>query len=245
MSMEEARREVADASRILAAQGVVDAFGHISRRSPGDPGRFLISRSLAPAQVTTADVVELDLDGVEVDAKGTRLFLERFIHGEIYRLRPDVMAVAHSHALAVLPFAVTPSVPVRPICHMCGFLHGTPLAFDVADHAGPASDLLIGDRRLGLALAQHLGGASAVLMRGHGFTCVGGSVAQATFRAIYTAKNCEIQAAAMALGEPVYLTEGEAAACEATMAGVLDRAWNLWRAALQRRRADGGQDEAE
>src|SRR3990167_1075197 len=97
VTMEEARREVADASRILAAHNVVDAFGHISRRRPDRTDRFLISRSLAPAQVTPDDVVELDLDGAEVEPRGARLFLERFIHGEIYRRRADVMAVAHSH----------------------------------------------------------------------------------------------------------------------------------------------------
>ena len=230
--MEEARREVADASRILAAHNVVDAFGHISRRRPDRTDRFLISRSLAPAQVTPDDVVELDLDGAEVEPRGARLFLERFIHGEIYRRRPDVMAVAHSHAMSVLPFAVVPSVRVRPICHMCSFLHDTPVPFDVADHAGPATDLLISSQALGAALADHLGNANVVLMRGHGFTCVGDSIAKTTFRAIYTPKNCEIQSSALAMGEPVFLTPGEATACDATNMSQLDRAWNLWRAAL-------------
>lgn len=229
MTVEEARREIADASRILAAKEILDAFGHVSRRVPGRPDRFLISRSLAPAQVTPGDIVELDLGGNEVAGGSARLFLERFIHGEIYRVRPDVEAIVHSHAPSVLAFTIVPTVRVRPACHMCGFLQGTAPAFDIADHVGNGSDLLIRDPALGTALAAHLGDAGVVMMRGHGFTAVGSSVAQATYRAIYTARNCELQAAAMRLGDPIYLTEEEAIACERTLAGQVDRAWNLWR----------------
>lgn len=228
----DAIRDVVDASHILAAQGILDAFGHVSCRHPSRPDRFLMSRSMAPALVTPGDVLELDLDGASPADPSARLFLERFIHGEIYRRRPDVGAVVHSHAMSVIPFTVVPTMPVRPIFHMCGYLHGTPRPFDVADHAGDASDLLIRNASLGVALAEHLGTAAVVLMRGHGYTAVGDSVAQATYRAIYASKNCEVQMNAHRLGEPIYLSDGEAAACDATLGGQIDRAWDLWRRQL-------------
>lgn len=228
----DARREVAEASRILAANDVLDAFGHVSRRSPQEPQHFLISRSLAPAQVAPADIVELRLDGTPAKDDCPRLFLERFIHGEIYRTRPDVQAIVHSHATAVLPFTIVPSVSVRPVSHMCGFLHLTPPPFDIASHAGDGTDLLISDPSLGAALARHLARAAIVLMRGHGFTAVGRTVAQATYRAIYTCKNCSVQSEALRMGQPTYLSDAEAIACEQRVSGQIDRAWDLWRSQL-------------
>jgi ribulose-5-phosphate 4-epimerase/fuculose-1-phosphate aldolase len=232
MTLESVRQEVAVGSRILAEQRILDAFGHVSRRNPSSPSSFLISRSLAPALVAPSDVIELDLDGEPLTGGSPKLFLERFIHAEIYRRRPDVQAIVHSHAPAVLPFTIVPTANVRPACHMCGFLQGVSEPFDIADHAGSASDLLIRDARLGAALAAHLGDAAIVLMRGHGFTAVGNGVPQATYRAIYTARNCEIQLAAAQLGEPVFLTDAEARTCDATSASQLDRAWDLWRSAI-------------
>lgn len=219
--------EIAQASRILFGLGVVDAFGHVSRRHPDRPDRFLMSRSMAPGTVTPDDVIEHDLDGEPVSSPGARVFLERFIHGEIYRARPDVMAVAHSHAATVVPFTAV-EVAVRPLAHTCGFLHGTGPAFDVADHAGDGTDLLIRNAGLGRRLAVHLGQANVVLMRGHGFTAVGSSVPQAVFRAHYTAVNCDLQMKALQLGAPRYLSAAEAAACDASTNGQIDRAWNLW-----------------
>ena len=228
MSEDAARLEVAQASRILFGAGIVDAFGHVSRRSSERPDRFLMSRSLAPGLVTPGDVLDHDLDGNPVAEPGARVFLERFIHAEIYRLRPDVGAVAHSHAPGVLPFTVVAGAPMRPVAHVCGFLAGVGPAFDVADVTGDSSDLLIRDAALGRALAAHLGDAPVVLMRGHGFTAVGATVAQAVYRAIYTAANCQMQQAAMQLGQPRYLSAGEAEACERTSSGQADRPWRLW-----------------
>lgn len=227
MTLWDAQVEVAQASHILFGLDVVDAFGHISRRHPERPDRFLMSRSMAPGTVTPADVIEHDLDGEPVSNPGTRVFLERFIHGEIYRAREDVGAVAHSHAPAVVPFTVVDRA-IRPVSHMCGFLHGTGPAFEFADHAGENSDLLIRSAELGRALARHLGDAKIVLMRGHGYTTVGASIAEAVFRAAYTASNCALQMAALQLGEPRYLSPGEAVACDAATMGQIDRAWNLW-----------------
>lgn len=225
----EAKLEVAIASRVLAGETILDAFGHVSRRHPERRDRFLLSRSLAPALVTPDDVLELDFDGEVISAPGTPVFLERFIHAEIYRRRPDVEAIVHSHALAVLPFAVVPSVRVRPICHMCGFLRDTPAPFDIADHAGSASNLLIASSALGVALAEHLGAAAVVLMRGHGYTAVAPGVPAATYRAIYTARNCEVQLAAAKLGEAVFLSADEADAADAASMSQVGRPWQLWR----------------
>ena len=221
------RLDIAQASRILYGLGVVDAFGHVSRRCPTRPDRFWMSRSMAPGMVGPNDVLEHDLDGTPIDAPATRVFLERFIHAEIYRARPDVGAVAHSHAAAVVPFTVI-DAPVRPLAHTCGFLHGTTGAFDVAEHAGDGTDLLIRTADLGRALARHLGDCAIVLMRGHGFTAVGAALPEAVFRAVYTMLNCRLQLDALRLGEPRYLSEAEAAACETSTRGQADRAWDLW-----------------
>lgn len=225
----EAKTVVSQGSRILAAQGVLDAFGHVSCRSRERSDQFLIPRSVAPGLVTPDDVVELDLAGDLVSpAPGVQLFLERFIHSEIYRLRPDVQAVVHSHALPVVPFTVVSGARLRPICHMCGFLEGAPAAFDVAEHGGPSTDLLIRNSELGRHLAEHLGNANVVPMRSHGYTVVGASVEEAVFQAIYTMKNCEIELSARVLGEPVFLSVGEAEASARTLSLATARAWDLW-----------------
>jgi|SRR5579859_667858 len=218
------------ANRILYRQGVVDGFGHVSARHPDRPDRFLLARSMAPGQVTRTDILEFHLDGTPVDPEGPKPYLERFIHGEIYRARADVMAVVHSHSPSVVPFGVVPSVPLRPICHMSGFIGEAAPVFEIREAAGPASDMLIRTPGLGAALADKLGPASVVLMRGHGSTVVGGTIRQAVFRAVYTEVNARLQAEALRLGPPVFLTGEEAAAASATNDGQIDRAWNLWRA---------------
>jgi ribulose-5-phosphate 4-epimerase/fuculose-1-phosphate aldolase len=221
------------ANHILFKQGVVDGFGHVSARHPAHADRFLLARSMAPGQVTLEDIQEYELDGTPVDPSGPKPYLERFIHGELYRARPDVMAVVHSHSPSVVPFGVVPSVPLRSICHMSGFIgEGAPV-FEIREAAGPSSDLLIRTQELGAALAETLGAGPVVLMRGHGSTVVGTDVRQAVFRAVYTEVNAKLQSEALRLGPPVYLTAGEAAATTATNNAQIDRAWNLWRAQLQ------------
>lgn len=229
MTEQEAKLEVAVASRILAGEKILDAFGHVSCRHPERQDRFLMSRALAPELVTLSDVLELDFTGAAVCDADAPLFLERFLHAEIYRFRPEVQAIVHSHALAVLPFAAVPTARILPISHMCGFLHQTPAAFDVAEHAGASSNLLIANAELGAALAEHLGDAAVVLMRGHGYTAVADSIPAATYRAVYTARNCELQTVANSLGEPIYLTEGECNAADAAAMSQVHRPWELWR----------------
>lgn len=227
MSANPAWLEVAQASRILFGLGVVDAFGHASRRHPDHADQFLMSRSMAPGLVTAEDVIAHDLDGNPVAESTGPVFLERFIHAAIYRARPDVGAVVHSHAPSVIPFTVVDAA-IKPLAHTCGFLHGVGPAFDVADEAGDGTDLLVRNPELGAAFAVHLGASSVALMRGHGFTAVGGDLPQAVFRAAYTASHCQLQMAAIQLGTPRYLSEAEAEACEAATSGQAGRAWNLW-----------------
>ncbi|MFY9511128.1 MAG: class II aldolase/adducin family protein [Rubrivivax sp.] len=222
--------DLVDANHILFQQGVVDAFGHASARHPDDPQRFLLARNVAPAQVQAGDIVEYAVaSGEAVAADAPRPYLERFIHSELYRARPEVMAVVHSHSSALLPFAVAAGARLQPVCHMCGFLgRGAPL-FEIRDAAGDASDLLIRNRALGMALAAALGNANVVLMRGHGSTTVAESLRLAVYRAIYTELNAKLQLQAAALGPVVALTAGEAEAAREATEGQVDRPWNLWR----------------
>jgi ribulose-5-phosphate 4-epimerase/fuculose-1-phosphate aldolase len=228
--------ELVAANHILFDQGVVDGFGHVSARHPAASDRFLLARSIAPALVTAPDIMEFDLDGNPLDARGHTAYLERFIHSEIYRARPDVGAVVHSHSPAVVPFSVVKDVPLRAVGHLGGILgEGCPV-FEIRDAAGPGTDLLIRNRALGEALARSLGQGSVVLMRGHGSTVVGSSVRYAVFNAIYTEKSAALQSEAMRLGAVTYLTREEARAAAACNAGQIDRSWELWKMAAARRR---------
>lgn len=214
------------ANRILYRQGVVDGFGHASARHDKSPGHFLLARNMAPGLVRREDIVTFDLAGEALDANGRRVYLERFIHGEIYRARADVQAIVHSHSPSVIPFGVTQQ-PLRPVFHMCGFLGEGTALFEIRDVAGD-TDMLISDARLGAALAASLGPRSAVLMRGHGSTVVGASIEQAVYRAIYAEVNARLQIAAKQLGEVTYLTAQEAARSAAINDTQLPRVWELW-----------------
>lgn len=145
--------DLAAASRILASQGVVDVFGHVSMRHPGAPDRYLMSRSVAPALVTPMDIVEYDLDSWAMNAEGRSSFLERFIHGAIYRARPDVQAVVHSHSPSVIPFGLVAGRPLQAMFHNGAFVAGGAPVFDIRHKFG-ATDMLISDGCKGLALAD-------------------------------------------------------------------------------------------
>lgn len=215
-------------SRILADFGVLDGFGHVSARHPGNPTRFLMSRSLAPALVTADDIMEFDLDGNAIDPRGRSVFLERFIHSEIYKARPDVNSVVHTHSPGVIPFSVS-TVKLQAMYHNPAFLAAGVPVFEIRDVAGQ-TDMLVRNSQIGKALAQTLGDKAVVLMRGHGDVTVGPSVRVAVFRAYYTDVNARLQAQAIGLGGPVnYLTAEEGAKADATNLQVLDRVWNLWK----------------
>jgi ribulose-5-phosphate 4-epimerase/fuculose-1-phosphate aldolase len=218
------------ANRVLAQKGVLDALGHVSVRDPHDPNRYWMSRSLAPALVTPSDIMEFDLDSNAIDRQGRPLYVERFIHGEIYKARPDVNAIVHSHSPTVIPFSVT-KVPLQPVLHNASFLaFGAPI-FDTRTIAAD-SDLLIRTPAFGAALAKALGSTAAVvLLRGHGDAVVASSLPDAVFRAYYTEVNAREQEQAIALGgkDVVYITPEEAATREKESHQSFARAWELWK----------------
>ena len=216
------------ANRILFQQGVVDGFGHVSARHDKHPDRFLIARSMAPALVTAADIMAFDCDGNPLGGDTRNGYLERFLHGAIFRARPDVKGVVHSHSPAVIPFGLVKDVPLRASSHMGGFLGtGVPI-YEIRDSAGPASDMLIRNTNLARDLASVLGGNVVVLMRGHGSTVAGTSVRQAVFRAVYTEFTARLQSDALRLGQPNYLTAEEAENAAKANDGNIGRAWDLW-----------------
>ena len=220
--------DLALANHILVNQGVLDGFGHISVRHPQKPDRFFIARSMAPALVEVADIVEVDLEGNVHDAQGRRTYVERFIHSAIYKARPDVMSVIHSHSPAVIPFGVT-GARLRPICHMSGFLGAVTPVYEIRHSAGESTDLLISSQALGESLAKTLGQSNVALMRGHGSVTVGSSIKQAVFRGVYTESNARLQSEASRLGEITFLTEAEAQATSDMNDQHLDRPWEMWK----------------
>lgn len=218
------------ANHVLAHEQIVDGFGHVSVRHPADPGRYLLARSMAPALVSAADIMTYDLDSNPLDANGRTSYLERFIHGGIYRARPDVISVVHAHTPAVIPFGVS-AVRLQPIFHMAAFLGAGVPIFEIRQTGGDDTDLLVKNAALGAALARTLGGANVALMRGHGMVSVGASIPEAVFRAYYTAQDAQLESDALRLGSPTYLTPGEARSATQTQAGLVSRSWELWKRA--------------
>lgn len=222
------------ANRILYDQGVLDGFGHVSVRHPSDPNRFLMSRSVAPGQVVAEDIMEYDIDGNPVDAKGRTSFLERFIHSEIYRARPDVKAVVHTHSPGVIPFADT-QAPLRPMYHVAAFLGSGAPVFEIRKAKerlteDPKTGMLVSNGALGKALAETLGPHAVALMRGHGNVVVAPTVQLLVFRAIYTESNARLQAQAIAIGGPItFLDPKEAEEADKVNVQVHGRAWDLWK----------------
>jgi len=221
--------ELVAANRILAKHGIVDGFGHVSVRHDHNPNRYLLSRSLAPELVTADDILELDLESTPIDAKGRTLYSERFIHGEIYKARPDVKAVVHCHAASLIPFGVS-TVPLRAVYHMAAFIGDGVPVFDIRE-AGGTTDMLVSDRDRGRPLARTLSNRAVVLMRGHGAVIVGSSIPIAVGRSIYLDLNARLQAQAVALGGPItYLDPGEARSILAAGEnGGYQRPWELWK----------------
>ncbi|TWF47446.1 class II aldolase/adducin family protein [Neorhizobium alkalisoli] len=221
-------KELVAANQILFDQGVVDAFGHISVRHDKRPDRFLLARNMAPSRVTAEDIVEFTLDGEAVNANGRRVYLERFIHGEIYKARPDVVAVVHSHSHSIVPLSIVKGMRLQAVFHMAGFVgQGAPV-FEIREAGGDATDLLVSNNMLGAALAKHFDGHDIVLMRGHGSTVVGYSVKQVVYRAVYAELNARYQLQAMQLGEVTFLTPEESAACVRNVEGQVQRPWDMW-----------------
>jgi len=225
--------ELTIANRILAHEGVLDAFGHVSVRHPTDPGRYLLSRSRSPALIEPDDILEFTLDSEPVRPPKAHLYAERVIHGCIYQARRDVVAVCHHHAPAVLPFAVA-GKPIAPVFHLGATMGETVPFWDQHDEFGD-TNLLVVKPEEGRSLARALGSHSAVLMNRHGATVVGGGLKEVVSRAIFMCQNAEYQLRALALGTPQALHRGEIrlAGSINTMPNVVTRTWEYWTMRLE------------
>jgi HCOMODA/2-hydroxy-3-carboxy-muconic semialdehyde decarboxylase len=237
-SLDQIKTDTALGNRILANEGVLDAFGHVSMRHPTNPNRYFLSRSRAPELVEPGDILEYDLDSNPVKRTDQRLYAERVIHGEIYKARPDVMAVVHHHAPAVMPFCIS-GVELQPVMHLGAIVgHKVPM-WDQYDEFGDTNLLLV-EPDEGASLARALGEAPLVLMKGHGATVVGGTIQELVFRAIYSCRNAEYQFAAQMLGKVVPLRPGEVHKSSQinAMPTATFRTWEYWSVRLEK--AGGG-----
>ncbi|HEX2656375.1 MAG TPA: class II aldolase/adducin family protein [Xanthobacteraceae bacterium] len=228
------RRELAFANRILANEGILDAFGHVSMRHPDNPGRYLLSRSLGPELVEPSDILEFTLDSEPIAPPTKRLYSERVIHGEIYKARPDVIAVCHHHAPAIMPYCIA-QVDIVPVFHLGATMGQKASFWDSRNDFGDTSLLVIKPEE-GRSLAKALGPNWVVLMGRHGATVVGRSLRELVFRTIYSCRNAEFQTQARMLGAVKPLTPGEVelAAGHNLGQGPVDRAWEYWVRRLQK-----------
>jgi ribulose-5-phosphate 4-epimerase/fuculose-1-phosphate aldolase len=220
------------AGHILTRENVVDAFGHVSARHPTRPDHFLMCRARAPGLTVIADVMEFDRDGEPVDAQGLRPYLERYIHSGVYQLRPDVRAIVHHHSEAVLPFSVS-TVPLRPAGNTGGVIGERVPVWDIRDHFGDSTNMLVSTQKIGVDLATRLGHAPVLLMRGHGAVIAAQSIRLATFTAISLDEQARLQREAMNFGAFNGLTAGEIAATAhlydpGKPGDILNRAWEYW-----------------
>jgi HCOMODA/2-hydroxy-3-carboxy-muconic semialdehyde decarboxylase len=223
------KRELVLANRILAHEGVLDAYGHVSARHPHRQNRFLLSRSRSPWLVELDDILEFNLDGTPIEQSSSALYVERPIHTAIYRARQDVRAVVHHHAHEVIPFTVT-ETPLRPVLHVAARIGSEIPVWDIADRFGE-TDLLVRTAEQGDDLAQRLGTGRVVLMRGHGAAVAGASLREAVLISVFLVVNARVQAAAMRLGSVKFLSEGEVQKSgDTSMSSVsLDRLWGYWK----------------
>jgi HCOMODA/2-hydroxy-3-carboxy-muconic semialdehyde decarboxylase len=219
--------ELVTANRILANEGIVDSFGHVSARHPDKPKHYLLSRARAPERIERSDIVEYTLAGEAIDKNAQAPYVERFIHGAIYEARPDVYAIVHNHSPSVIPFGVT-AKKLKPFLHMCAHIGHEVPTWDSRDKFGDTT-LLVSDMEMGSDLARLLGSRPTTLMRGHGATVVGRSVRHAVFVAVYLEVAAKLQMQAMALGEIKFLSAGETDQIVARLNDyTLNRAWENW-----------------
>jgi ribulose-5-phosphate 4-epimerase/fuculose-1-phosphate aldolase len=219
--------ELVTANRILAREGVVDSFGHVSIRHPDRPDRYLLSRARAPECIETADLMEFALDSAPIDPAGRKPYAERFIHGAVYEARPEVRAVVHHHSPSVIPFSVT-SAELSPLMHMCAGIGTHVPTWDSRTKFGD-TNLLVTGGAMATDLAAALGPRPVILMRGHGCVVAGLSLREVVFNSIYLQLNAELQMRATALGDITFLSEGEVAAILRTRSSfTFERAWEFW-----------------
>jgi HCOMODA/2-hydroxy-3-carboxy-muconic semialdehyde decarboxylase len=219
--------ELVVANRILAREGVVDAFGHISARHPGRPDRYLMSRSRAPELVTSDDLMEFELDGTPVDPKGRQPYAERPIHSGLYEARSDVQSVIHNHSYAVIPFSVT-RAQLRPMIHVAAPMGASVPVWDIRDKFGDG-EMLVVTQDQGRDLARAVGQGSVALMRGHGCVVAAETLRKAVWVSIYLELNANLQMKAMAMGDVTFLSPGEVDAVISRTTGFgIDRGWEYW-----------------
>jgi len=225
--MTEVLEELVTANRILAREGVVDAFGHVSIRHPERADRFFLSRARAPECIEIADLMEFALDGTPIDPRGRKPYAERFIHGAVYEARADVLAVVHNHSPSVIPFGIT-NTPLRPVMHMCASMGAHVPLWDSRTGFGD-TNLLVTNMAMARDLASSLGSRPVALMRGHGCVVAGSSLRDVVFNSIYLELNANLQLKASALGEITFLSDGEIDAILSTRASfTFERAWEYW-----------------
>ncbi len=233
-ALDKAREVLARANRMIANEGVLDAFGHVTVRHPNDPGRYLMSRSRAPELVVPEDILEFTLDSQPVKHTDLRLYGERVIHGCIYQARPDVNAVCHHHAPSILPFCIS-GAELKPVYHLGATLGEKVPFWDARDEFGDTT-LIVAKPEEGASLARALGPNWIVLMRRHGATVAGATLEELTFRTIYTARNAALQIQAHSLGyvSPLNAAETRLAGEYNLRPGPVVRAWEYWNVRLDK-----------
>lgn len=219
------------ANRVLAREDVIDDFGHVSIRHPLDPGRYFLSRSRSPANVTRDDIMEFSLDGKLLSKDHRSPYRERAIHGEIYRARPDVGAVTHHHARAVLPFTISDKVPLKPIFHMASVIGGEIGTWDSQDEFGD-TNMLVETSEQGASLARALGNSRVALLRAHGAVCAMPTLKQVCMVSIYLKENAELILKTLPLTRPSFISDGETRLTSETLLSdmCVARAWDYWTA---------------
>ncbi|WP_180898262.1 class II aldolase/adducin family protein [Martelella soudanensis] len=227
---ETAIQELVMATRILVNEGIMDVFGHISARDPENPNQFLLPQKLAPNTITTSDIQTLTLDGETTDNRPS--YLERYIHSEIYKARPDVMCVLHTHSPAVLPFCFI-DTPLRPVTHMGAFLGESVPVYEIREKQGDSTDLFGGSPDVCAEIAESLGQSPAVIMARHGVVNVGSSIRQTTFRAFYMEQEAKAYTLGLQIGNIKYMTEGELEAAGNLVGAQINRGWDHWSAAVR------------
>ena len=227
MTLTQALDELVTANRILAREGVVDSFGHVSIRHPDRPDRYLLSRARAPECIEIDDVMEFVCDGTPIDPAGRKPYAERFIHGAVYEARSEVRAVVHHHSPSVIPFTVT-GAQLSPVMHMCAGIGTQVPTWDSRTSFGD-TNLLVTDVAMARNLAAALGLRPVILMRGHGCVVAGTSLREVVFNSIYLQLNADLQMKAHGLGDITFLSEGEVAAVLRTRSSfTFERAWEFW-----------------
>lgn len=225
--LQETLEELVTANRILAREGVVDAFGHVSVRHPEHADRYLLSRARAPECIDAGDLMEFLLDGTPIAPAGRKPYAERFIHGAVYEGRPEINAVVHNHSPSLIPFGIT-GTPLKPVMHMCASMGAHVPLWDSRTAFGD-TNLLVTNQPMARDLAATLGANAVALMRGHGCVVAGPSLRDVVFNAVYLELNANLQLKAAALGPINFLSDGEVAAILRSRASfTYERAWEYW-----------------